>query len=235
MAGVLKYPRGFSFIGLIVLFSFVPFSPNMHGGTSQFFAQNPGKLGIENQIVFLTSQHEEVKKEPLVKIPADRPIQPVVWEENRWVQRVTVPNLFSYDVVQQPEDNPYYVSSKRNMVTEFRLAQKYGNVGLIAHNDLAGSLFSNLDVGQEIQVTYKNGQIHRYTVNAIYRFQALEPNKTGSRFVDLGSKRVFSATEVFQQMYTGEPHITLQTCIDANGNKSWGRLFVIALPVAETE
>jgi hypothetical protein len=143
--------------------------------------------------------------------------------------------MFSYAVVQQPQDNPYYVSSEKDLVTEFGLAKEYGNIGLMAHNDLAGYLFSDLYLGQEIHVNYNDGHTDRYTVSAIYRFRALEPNKTESRFVDLDSENAFTAYELFEKMYTGERHVTLQTCIYAHGNKSWGRLFVIALPVTDIE
>jgi hypothetical protein len=127
----------------------------------------------------------------------------------------------------------YYVSSSRNLVTEFGLARKYGTIGLVAHNNLAGSLFKDLLLGDEIRIVYKDGHTARYTVSAIYRFRALEPTNIESRFVDLDSKKIYSATELFQRMYTGTPHLTFQTCIYASGNSSWGRLFVIALPAAE--
>jgi len=35
---------------------------------------------------------------------------------------------------------------------------------------------------------------------------------------------------LFRLVYRGERHITFQTCIEAYGNGSWGRLFVIAKP-----
>ena len=120
--------------------------------------------------------------------------------EPKVIRSVFVPNSFSYNVVQQPESNPYYVSSKRELVTEFRMARQYNNIGLLAHNNLAGSKFKNLTLGQKIYVIHENGKTDRYTVSAIRRFKALESTKTESNFVDLDSSQTYSASEVFYQM-----------------------------------
>jgi hypothetical protein len=141
-----------------------------------------------------------------------------------------VPNLFSYDIVQQPESDPYYVSPSSNLITEFGLAKQYGTIGLIAHNNLAGSLFKDLNLGQEVYIVHESRHTDRYIVSAIYRFQALESTNPESHFVNLDSGEILTASEVFTQMYTGSPHLTFQTCINARGDASWGRLFVIAVP-----
>ena len=146
------------------------------------------------------------------------------------IRSVLVPQAFSFNVVQQPESNPYYVSSAKELVTEFRLARQHNNIGLLAHNNLAGSKFNALALGQKIYVIHEDGHKDRYTVSAIHRFKALESTKTESRFVDLDTSQTYSASEVFFQMYTGDPHLTFQTCIEAEGDASWGRLFVIATP-----
>jgi len=39
-----------------------------------------------------------------------------------------------------------------------------------------------------------------------------------------------TAEQLFNRVYRGDRHVTFQTCIDANGDISWGRLFVIAIP-----
>lgn len=154
-------------------------------------------------------------------------------EDAKLIRSVLVPKLFSYSVVQQPESNPYYVSTSKKLVTEFGLAREYNNIGLLAHNNLAGKSFKHLEVGQEIYVVHKNGHTERYVVSEIYRFQALESTNTESRFVDLDSGQTLTSTELFTRMYTGAPHLTFQTCIYAAGDSSWGRLFVIATPTPE--
>jgi len=35
---------------------------------------------------------------------------------------------------------------------------------------------------------------------------------------------------MFDRAYEGGRHVTFQTCIAAEGNSSWGRLFIIAAP-----
>lgn len=159
-------------------------------------------------------------------------LRPANEDDSNTIASIFVPNLFFYSVVQQPENDPGFVSPLENVITEFGLPQNYGNIGLLAHNYLAGETFEGLSIGQEIYLFYEDGHADRYTVSQIFRFRAFEPNDTNSRFEDLSTGETLSASEVFTEMYAGEAHLTLQTCIYANGDYSWGRLFVIALPDA---
>jgi hypothetical protein len=162
----------------------------------------------------------------------NRVAQPVSGNDTTTISSVFVPNVFFYPVVQQPVNNTGYVSPLEDLITEFALPQKYGSIGLLAHNDLAGDSFDELSIGQKIYLIYEDGGVNRYAVSQIYRFRALEPNDTRSQFEDLSTGEVLTARQVFLRMYTGAAHLTFQTCIDANGEKSWGRLFVIAEPVS---
>ncbi|MCL4268439.1 MAG: hypothetical protein KJZ72_02790, partial [Anaerolineales bacterium] len=54
-----------------------------------------------------------------------------------------------------------------------------------------------------------------------------------SDFRDLETESILTAEQLFNQVYRGEFHLTLQTCIENEGNSSWGRLFIIAKPVIE--
>jgi hypothetical protein len=203
--------------------------------------QNAGQLQIlekskAEDFPSLPSKHTFKIRKKVTYLFPPIPIRPLgSLDEPKQIRSVLVPNSFSYYVVQQPESEPYYVSSKRELVTEFRMVKQYNNIGLLAHNNLAGSKFKNLTLGQKIYVIHENGQMDRYTVSAIRRFKALESTQTGSQFVDLDTSQTYSASEVFYQMYTGEPHLTFQTCIEAEGDASWGRLFVIATPDTEFE
>ena len=38
---------------------------------------------------------------------------------------------------------------------------------------------------------------------------------------------------MFKLAYLGDRLVTFQTCIEAYGNSSWGRLFVVAEPISE--
>jgi hypothetical protein len=124
------------------------------------------------------------------------------------------------------------VSSQAGIATQFRLAAQYGSLGLLAHNYLAGGLFSALSMGQEVDVIYGDSSIRRYAVSLVRHFQALRPLDPASNFVDLdapGTAQVSNA-DVFRQIYVGD-RVVFQTCINAHGNSSWGRLFVVAVPI----
>ncbi len=138
--------------------------------------------------------------------------------------------LFAFPVVQQPSQNSSFVSTLPNTVTQFDMALAYGNIGLLAHDFLAGQYFSQLSTGEAVQIIYGDGRIENFTVTAIDRYQALDPKSPYSKFIDLDSGQELSSTDLFRKVYMGSTHVTFQTCIEANGDPSWGRLFVIAEP-----
>ena len=151
------------------------------------------------------------------------------------VAGVYVQNDFALPVVQQPASNPAFVSSKEDVLTEFSMVRSYGNVGLLAHNHLAGKNFSMLELGEQVQIVYGNGEIETFVVSKIYRFQALTPNSPYTNFVDLETGEKMDVTTVFNKVYTGERHVTFQTCIAQGDELSWGRLFIIAEPLPPVE
>lgn len=145
---------------------------------------------------------------------------------------VYVPRVLALPVFGQPETNPVYVTSTPNSVTQFIAAARSGTIGLLAHNYLSGELFFKLSIGQEVHIVYGDGAVRRYLVSVTRRFQALSPEDPYSTFVDLDHDGVqLSSTLVFQQIYAGGDKVVFQTCIQADGDPSWGRLFVIATPV----
>lgn len=145
---------------------------------------------------------------------------------------VYVTNTLALRAVQQPLTNPAYVSAAMSTVTQFALAAQYGTIGLLAHNYLAGAQFANLTLGQDLQIIYTDGAMRRYVITSARRFQALAPDDPYSTFIDLDQGGAqLSSTELFNQVYTVSNRVVLQTCIAANGNLSWGRLFLIATPV----
>jgi len=149
------------------------------------------------------------------------------------IRGVYVSDTLALPVVQQPENNPYYVSSHDGEVTQFAIASHYGNIGLLAHNNLAGQSFSKLLVGQEVQLVYGDGRIEKFMITEVLHFQALQPESQQSLFLNLDASETLSANQMFDRVYNGSRHLTFQTCIKANGNASWGRLFVIATPEAQ--
>ncbi len=143
---------------------------------------------------------------------------------------VIAPGQFSLPVRQQPAGQPEYVDRENNILTEFSLPRKYGSTGLLAHNYLSGNLFFKIKENQDILLVYGDGRLEHYRVSRIASFQALKPNSPFSDFVDLSStdgSRLTSA-DLFNRIYTTEHQLVLQTCIDAYGEPSWGRLFITA-------
>lgn len=143
---------------------------------------------------------------------------------------VYVANVLTLPVVQQPEDRPYFVSNRNGEVTQFEMASRYGSIGLLAHNTLSGRTFSSLTMGQEVHLIYGDGSVEYYEVKQILRFQALEPESVSSSFRNLDRNETLSASEMFDRAYVGEDRLVFQTCIEAEGNVSWGRLFIVAVP-----
>jgi hypothetical protein len=143
---------------------------------------------------------------------------------------VYVPNVLALPVIQQPMDDPYYVSDHNGEATQFAMASQQGNIGLLAHNTLSGKLFSQLSTGQQVRLVYGDGRVEDFIVANILRFQATQPESVSSSFRNLDRNEVLSAGEMFSRVYGGERHLVFQTCIEANGQTSWGRLFVAAVP-----
>ena len=146
------------------------------------------------------------------------------------VRGVYVQDVLALPIVQQPVDDPYYVSNHDGEVTQFTTAAQYGSIGLLAHNNLSGKSFSQLSVGQEVDVMYGDGRVEKFVITEVLHFQALQPESQQSFFLNLDTSETVSANEMFNRVYTGDHHLTFQTCIKANGNMSWGRLFVVATP-----
>jgi len=140
-------------------------------------------------------------------------------------------DAFALTVVQQPFGNAVYVSSAENTVTQFGMAAEVGNVGLLAHNSLTGASFSDLLPGQEVRLVYGDGRVEKFVVEQFLRYQAVDPYSPYSEFRNLDDGTVITADNLFRLVYFGDRRVTFQTCIEAEGNPSWGRLFVIARPL----
>src|SRR6266498_1305775 len=146
------------------------------------------------------------------------------------VRGVYVADVLAQPIIQQPAGSPGYVSSTDGVVTQFGMASQYGNIGLLAHNHLSGRFFSQLTVGQEVRLVYGDGSTEVFVISEILQYQALQPTSPYSSFRSLSKDETLSAEQMFKRVYFGDRHVTFQTCINAHGNNSWGRLFVIAVP-----
>ena len=143
---------------------------------------------------------------------------------------IYVTDALALPVIQQPVSNAGYVSSKDGEATQFGMASQFGNIGLLAHNHLAGKSFSQLTIGQEVRLVYGDGRVEYFVITEILKYQALQPTSPYSSFKNLNKDETLTAEQMFKRVYLGDQHVTFQTCIEANGNLSWGRLFVIAIP-----
>jgi hypothetical protein len=146
---------------------------------------------------------------------------------------VYVPDVLAFPIVQQPVGNIGYVSLEDGQITQFGMPSQFGNVGLLAHNNLSGRFFSKLAVGQEVRLVYGDGRVEYFVITQILKFQALDPTSPYSTFRDLSNAEKLTAEQLFKKVYRGDRHVTFQTCIEANGESSWGRLFVMAMPKPE--
>ena len=149
------------------------------------------------------------------------------------VRGIYAPGLFADAVAQQPHDDPAFVSSEEDTVTQFGLAASHGSIGLLAHNSLAGQNFFALRAGQIFLLIYGDGSRTAFRVTRLLRARALNPESIRSNFIDLDTGHFLTAARLFDSVYDQPGRLILQTCIEAEGDPSWGRLFVIAEPYAE--
>lgn len=142
---------------------------------------------------------------------------------------VYVPGVLALRIIQQPVGNYGYVSREQGAVTLFSLAQNYDVIGLLAHNYLAGSDFNKLLPNMRVILIHGNGKTDHFSITDIKYYRALEPNSPYSNFEDLENLGVLiTAEELFNQFYKSNGRVVFQTCVSANGEPSWGRLFVTA-------
>ena len=169
--------------------------------------------------------------EPTQALPSFTEFSKLVQNNQAGVLRgVYVADVLALPIVQQPVGNAGYVSSMDGEITQFAMAAQYGNVGLLAHNNLSGRLFPKLAVDQEVRLVYGDGKVEYFVIKQILQYQALQPTSPYSSFRDLTTNKKLSAEQLFKKVYGGDRHVTFQTCMEANGSLSWGRLFVIAVP-----
>lgn len=138
----------------------------------------------------------------------------------------------AFQIGQQPVGNNNFVTPFPNYVTEFRMASNNGSIGILAHNYLAGRYFFQILPGQEIMLVYSDNRIEQFEVTQIQKYQALTPNSPSSDFIDLATGEYLTASQLFKKMYREQKgNLVLQTCIYAEQNPTWGRLFIVAEPV----
>jgi hypothetical protein len=200
----------------------------------------PERMMIQGTVAALTSTTEDMTPrltptrttlaQPISDTLAAAGNLPALEEFSRQVRdgrRNQVRGFYVYGVmalrvVPQPQGDPGYISVEDGTATLFQSAAEFGVTGLLAHNYLSGKEFFRLKMGQELSVVYSDGHIQHYHVSRIEDFQRLSINDLHSNFMELKSGLEKTTDQVFADFYQGEPHLTLQTCIERNGEWSWG-------------
>jgi hypothetical protein len=144
---------------------------------------------------------------------------------------IYAPNIMAYPIMQQPEGDSSFVSTQPLVVTEFNMAARMNNIGLLAHNYLAGRSFFNIKEQDQITLIYGNGSAEGFIVQTILKYKAL-PNGI---YMNIETKDYLDTKELFYAVYSGDRHLTLQTCIQNEKDPNWGRLFIIATPIVTAE
>ncbi|MCL4561088.1 MAG: hypothetical protein M1281_10785 [Chloroflexi bacterium] len=184
-------------------------------------------IPVTREIPFNMDPRGNKNPSPLAALPLQA--NPAKNEKPNALVAVSVPTVLDLPVEQQPKDSPVYVSTKPGTLTQFGMASQYGTIGLLAHNNLAGSSFFHLKIHEIVTLIYGNGQSKTFEVSSIKQYQALNPDSPYSDFIDLATPDVkLTSAEVFNKIYRGSNQVVFQTCIAQNGDPSWGRLFITA-------
>jgi hypothetical protein len=183
---------------------------------------------IMAMVIFLANVTPTLAKESLPTLAGF--IESVKDGNAKTLRGVYVQGVMAHPIVSQPAGQAGFVSNDSQAITQFGMAAEAVNVGLLAHNYLAGSNFTQLAVGQQVDLVYGDGRVESFIISTVLKYQALDPNNPSSKFRSLNGEITLTAEELFRQVYRGERHVTFQTCIEANGDFSWGRLFIIATP-----
>lgn len=141
---------------------------------------------------------------------------------------VYVPGVMALPVIRQPEDNSLFVSAKSSVLTQFSEAAANGILGILAHNFLAGGLFYNIDLGQDIWIIEGVNEFKHYKVSRIEQYQRIHNTNAPDEYIDLTTNEELSTPEVFARYYAGEHRLTLQTCLEKDGDGDWGLTFIVA-------
>lgn len=177
-------------------------------------------------IPFITQYRSISYSEPL-----DKFIQSVRNGDANNVAGVYIHDVLALPVGQQPTGNAGYVTREPELLTQFGLPQRYGTVGILAHNDLAGAKFSRIQKSSYIIVVYGDGRQEYFRVREIQRYQALSPTNAYSDFINMEDRsEKLTAGQLFNRIYAVRDRLVLQTCIASEGDPSWGRMFIIATP-----
>jgi hypothetical protein len=214
--------------------TYLPGVPSARGATHSCFATSHRWLASLFLALLLALLPMPARADMNIP-PLEEFVQQVSNGDAQALRGIYVPGLFAAVVAQQPEGDRAFVSADENTLTQFGLASRYGSIGLLAHNSVAGKNFFLLEDGQVFYLVYGDGSLKAFHVTRLMHAQALDPQNIRSHFIDLDEGGILSADRLFNEVYDRPGNVILQTCIEANGESSWGRLFVIAEPYARDD
>lgn len=141
---------------------------------------------------------------------------------------VFVPDILAQPVV--PQRSSLDVTIDPQEISQFRLAQTYGSIGLLAHNYLIGAKFFEIEVGDRAYAIYGDGHYDVYQVTEIADYQAINLYV----YRDLITNARLDQYALVDKIYGAKnDRLVFQTCIEKDGALSWGRRFVLAQLVEE--
>jgi len=160
-------------------------------------------------------------------------VQAVINGRPNQVVGVYIPETLALPIRQQPDNDNNFVSTEPEVITQFRAAERFNTIGLLAHNYLAGQRFYDIQPNETVILIYGDGSLRYYEVSTVQKYQALSPNSPQSDFIDLSdpTSRRLTAGDVFNRIYTQGDRVVFQTCILNHGDPSWGRMFITATPL----
>jgi hypothetical protein len=155
-----------------------------------------------------------------------------------FVRGVYIKNILALHIVQQPKHKNTDVTLIPGAVSQFRLAEEVGSIGLLGRSESVGKNFLKISKGEEVIVINGKGKTTTYKVSEILKFKAFEPDNPSSNFVQLDEDNkpikgtYINANNLFQKIYSARNNrLVLQTCFD----RDEGRIFFIAKKVEETK
>jgi hypothetical protein len=138
---------------------------------------------------------------------------------------VYVEDVLALKVIQQPADDPLFVSGDRDRHPVPNAAKTVSPGS--GPNYLSGELFFQLESANKFSWSMEMEWL-RYTVTDISATRSTADNQEAGTSTCAPEKSNDCAG--FQPGLYGKDHVTFQTCIKKGNEWSWGLIFVIATP-----
>jgi hypothetical protein len=87
-----------------------------------------------------------------------------------------------------------------------------------------------LTIGQILWVFYTPHKTQAYEITTATSYQRLRQPESSDTYVRLDNQQELSTAAVFGEYYSGDHQLVLQTCLENEGDLSWGLYFVVAKP-----